>query len=71
LYLRYYLEFFSLHINGSNEFYANPHVLGIGDRAVFVGAIDIILIIIYVLVCLDVRVIIMDDNIKIVASPYQ
>jgi hypothetical protein len=29
------------HIDGSNGYYANSHVIGIGDRAVFVGAIDI------------------------------
>jgi hypothetical protein len=28
------------YVDGSNEYYADPHV-GIGDRAVFVGAIDV------------------------------
>jgi hypothetical protein len=31
-----------LYIDGSNEYYANPHVIGIGDGTVFTGAIDII-----------------------------
>jgi hypothetical protein len=29
------------HIDGSNEYYAN-HVIGIGDRVVFIGAIDMV-----------------------------
>jgi hypothetical protein len=28
-------------LDGSNEFYANPHVIGMGDRAVFIGAFDL------------------------------
>jgi hypothetical protein len=30
---------FLYYIDGSNEYYANPHVIGVGDRAVFIGAI--------------------------------
>jgi hypothetical protein len=29
-------------IDGSDEYYANLNVLGIGDRAVFIGAIEIV-----------------------------
>jgi hypothetical protein len=29
-------------IDGSNEYYDNPHVIGIGDRVLFIGAIGII-----------------------------
>jgi hypothetical protein len=30
-----------LYFDGSNKYYANPHVIGIGDKAVYVGAIDL------------------------------
>jgi hypothetical protein len=29
-------------IDGSNEYYTNPYLIGIGDRAVLIGAIGII-----------------------------
>jgi hypothetical protein len=32
------------HIDDSNEYFANPHVIGIGDRVVLIGAIDIVLL---------------------------
>jgi hypothetical protein len=31
-------------IDGSNEYYTNYYVIGIGDRAVFIGATEILLI---------------------------
>jgi hypothetical protein len=34
-------------IDGSNEYYVNPHVIGIGDRAVFVGAIEMFVVMDY------------------------
>jgi hypothetical protein len=39
--LYFIIDGLHLGIVGSAEYYANPHVIGIRDRAVFVGAIDI------------------------------
>jgi hypothetical protein len=49
-------QFTLFYIDGYNEYYANRHVIGIGDRIVFIGAIDIILIFLLLVRLFNVRI---------------